>query len=257
MKISIITVCRNSACFIGDAIQSVLNQTHQDFEYIIVDGQSTDSTLAIIQSYESRFQGRLKWISEADSGLYDAINKGIRMASGEIVGLLNSDDFFSSREVLARVACEFKDSSIDAIYGDVKYVKALNTNQVVRYYSSEIFKPGLMRMGFMPAHPSFYIRRQCFDKYGYYSLDYRISSDFEFLLRYLYLHRIKTKYISKDFVTMRLGGISNATVHSYISIMEEHRRALRYHRIYTNILLLSFRYLFKLKEFILFKKQDS
>lgn len=253
MKISIITVCKNSALFIGDAIQSVLSQMHQDYEYIIVDGNSTDSTLEIIKNQEALFKGRLKWISEPDRGLYDAINKGIKLATGEIVGLLNSDDFFSADDILGRIASEFDDTSIQAIYGDVKYVKPINTRQVVRYYSSDIFTPGLMRMGFMPAHPSFYIRRQCFMQYGYYSLDYQISSDFEFLLRYLYLHRIKTKYIQMDFVTMRLGGISNATLLSYVSIMREHQRALKQHRVYSNILLLSLRYIFKLKEFILLK----
>ena len=175
MKISLITITYNSEKTLADTIQSVLKQTYPNIEYIIVDGASKDNTVSIIKEYEPYFGGRMKWISEKDKGLYDAMSKGIRMATGNIVGILNSDDFFTSKEVLQNVANAFlQDVKLDAVYGDVHFVHPSNLNKCVRYYSSKIFKRSLMKLGFMPAHPSFYIRRECFDKYGLYKTDYKV-----------------------------------------------------------------------------------
>lgn len=251
MKISLITITYNSAKTLTDTIQSVLNQTYTNIEYIIVDGASKDNTVSIIKKHEPLFEGRIKWISEPDKGLYDAMSKGIRMATGDVVGILNSDDFFTSNDVLQKVAEGFEhESQLDAVYGDVHFVHPNNLNKCVRYYSSKIFKRKLMKLGFMPAHPSFYIRKECFDKYGLYKTDYKVAADFEFLLRVIYKAKIKTKYLPIDMVTMRTGGASTSGIESHKRIMKEHLRAFRENGIYTNELLLSLRYAYKVNELL-------
>ena len=251
MKISLITITYNSEKTLADTIQSVLNQTYSDIEYIIVDGASNDKTVSIIKQYEAQFDGRMRWISEKDKGLYDAMNKGIRMAIGDVVGILNSDDFFTSIDVLEKISEAFiQDSQLDAVYGDVHFVNPSNLNKCVRYYSSKIFKRHLMKLGFMPAHPSFYIRKECFDKYGLYKTDYKIAADFEFLLRVIYKGKIKTQYLPIDMVTMRMGGASTSGLESHRQIMKEHLRAFRENGIYTNTFLLSLRYIYKIEEIL-------
>lgn len=251
MKISIITITYNSAKTLEDTLKSVAKQTYSEIEYIIVDGASKDNTVSIIKKYEPLFNGRIKWISEPDKGLYDAMNKGICMATGDIVGILNSDDFFTSNDILQEVANAFiQNGKLDAIYGDVHFVHPNNLNKCVRYYSSKVFKRNLMRMGFMPAHPSFYIRKECFNQYGLYKTNYKIAADFEFLLRVIYKNKICIKYLPIDMVTMRTGGASTAGLKSHIRIMKEHLCAFRENEIYTNIILLSSRYFYKIFEII-------
>lgn len=251
MKISLITVTYNSANTLKSTFNSVLKQSHNNLEYIVIDGASKDNTVSIIKEYESLFNGKLKWISESDEGLYDAMNKGIRMATGNIIGILNSDDFFTSNNVLQEIAQIFKkEKDLDAIYGDIHFVHPDNLQKCVRYYSSKIFKRNLMRLGFIPAHPSFYIRKECFEKYGYYKTDYKIAADFEFLLRVIFKNRIRTKYLPMDMVTMRTGGASTSGIKSHIGIMKEHLRAFRENGIYTNVGLLSLRYFYKIGEII-------
>lgn len=251
MKISLITITYNSEKTLADTIQSVLNQTYTDIEYILVDGASKDNTVSIIKQYEPLFEGRMKWISEPDKGLYDAMNKGIRMATGDIVGILNSDDFFTSNEILQKNANAFlQDTKLDAVYGDVHFVHPGNLNKSVRYYSSKVFKRNLMKLGFMPAHPSFYIRKECFEKYGFYKTDYKIAADFEFLLRVIYKEKIKIQYLPIDMVTMRTGGASTSGLESHKRIMKEHLRAFHENGIYTNRILLSLRYVYKIIELI-------
>ncbi|MBQ3608551.1 MAG: glycosyltransferase [Bacteroidaceae bacterium] len=251
MKISLITVTYNSSNTLTYTFDSVLKQSYSNIEYIIIDGASKDNTVPIIKEYEPLFKHKLKWISEPDEGLYDAMNKGIRMATGDIVGILNSDDFFTSSHVLQEIATTFKkEKNLDAIYGDIHFVNPDNLQKCVRYYSSKVFKRELMRLGFIPAHPSFYIRRECFDKYGLYKTDYKIAADFEFLLRVIYKQKIRTKYLPMDMVTMRTGGASTSGIKSYVGIMKEHLRAFKENEIYTNIGLLSLRYIYKIGEII-------
>ena len=251
MKISLITITYNSEKTLADTIQSVLSQKYSDMEYIIVDGASKDKTVSIIKQYESQFNGRMRWISEKDKGLYDAMSKGIRMTTGDVVGILNSDDFFTSKDVLEKISEAFtQDSQLDAVYGDVHFVNPGNLNKCVRYYSSKIFKRSLMKLGFMPAHPSFYVRRECFEKYGLYKTDYKIAADFEFLLRVIYKERINTQYIPLDMVTMRTGGASTSGIASHKRIMKEHLRAFKENRIYSNPFLLSLRYFYKIIEIL-------
>lgn len=245
MKVSVITPAYNSGATIRDTIKSVLSQTYPCIEYIVVDGGSRDNTLAILEEYT---YGIAKIISEPDRGIYDAMNKGIREATGDIVGILNSDDFFTSIDVIETIVRVFEQDKVDAVYGDVHFVKPTDLSTCVRYYSSDIFRPFLFRFGFMPAHPSFYVKRACYERGGLYSLDYKIAADFDLLIRFLYTYRMKSKYLKKDMVTMRLGGISTSNIRNRMKINEEIVQACQRNGIYTNWLWICLRYLYKLKE---------
>ena len=250
MKITIITTSFNSAQTIESTLKSVLQQSYTDFEYLLIDGCSTDGTLDIIRCYEPLFDGRLKVFSEPDDGIYDAMNKGIAKASGEIVGFLNSDDFFTSDDVLSTLAKTFDVSGdIDAVYGDVHYVDETDLTKTVRYYSSHQFYREKMRRGYMPAHPSFYCKKTCFEKFGNYDCTFKIAADFEWLLRVIYNGKIRMSYIPKDFVTMRTGGASSSGLKSHLQIFKDHWRAFRKNGVKTNYLLYCTRYLQKLTEF--------
>lgn len=246
MKISIITVTYNSAETIEATIRSVLRQTYKHIEYIIIDGKSTDDTINIIRRFEPHFNGNMKWMSEADKGIYDAMNKGIRMATGNIIGILNSDDFFTSDNILEQIAANIND--VDAVYGDIHFIKSSNPDKCVRYYSSKIFRPPLLRYGLMPAHPSFYVRREIYERYGLYSLDYKIAADYDMMVRLFHKHKIKTKYLSLDFVTMRTGGISTKDMSNRWLITKEDVTACRRNGLYTNTLLICMKYLIKIFE---------
>lgn len=245
MKVSIITATYNSSAHIADCVKSVNDQTYHDIEHIIIDGASKDNTLDIVNGISNRVG---KIMSEPDKGIYDAMNKGINAATGDVIGILNSDDFFTSDDVIQTVADSFKYNDIDALYGDVHFVSPDNLYKSVRYYSSSVFNPSLFRFGFMPAHPSFYMKKECYDKYGLYALDYKIASDYDLLIRYLYKEKIKYKYIKKDFVTMRTGGVSTENFNSRVTLNKEIVRACRKYGIYTNLLMLSLKYLYKIFE---------
>ena len=247
--ISIITATFNSAKTLKDTIQSVLRQTNKDFEYLIIDGGSTDETIDIVKSYESEFSGRLKWVSEKDQGIYDAMNKGIKMASGDVVGILNSDDYFTSDDILQTVDNAFKSHEIDAIYGDIHFIRDGAPDKCVRYYSSRMFSPFWLRFGFMPAHPSFYCKREVFEKAGLYSLDYKIGADYEMMVRLFKKYRIMSQYINKDFVTMRTGGASNNNVRSRITLINEDVKACKENGVYTNSLFVMLKFMYKIFEF--------
>ena len=249
MKVSVITATWNSVATLRDTLESVLGQTYPYIEHIIIDGGSTDGTLELVREYEPRYQGRLRYISEPDKGIYDAMNKGIRMASGEVIGILNSDDFYTSPDIVETLAGELKSHGVDAVYGDIHYVDSKDLNKCVRYYSSADFRRWKMLFGFMPAHPSFYVRRHIYEKFGGYALDYKIAADYDMMVRLFYKHKISSKYIRKDFVTMRTGGMSTKSVsHRLITTREDVKACLRY-GLYTNILFVSVKYLYKVFEF--------
>ena len=267
MKISIITATFNSGRTVGDTLESVLGQDYGDYELIIKDGGSKDDTLDICRSYEERFAGRMRIIEGVDGGLYDAMNQGIAAASGEVVGILNSDDYFTSNDILTIIAEAFElHPYIDAVYGDVHYVKGNDTSKIVRYYSSRLFRPSWMRMGFMPAHPSFYCKKSVYDKYklngrkiagfkgnpdcAYFNTTYPVAADFEKLLRRIYIGNIKMLYVGRDFVTMRTGGISQRGMLSHKQINRDHMRAFRENGVYSNYFLISLRYCYKVLELI-------
>lgn len=251
MKISVVTVSYNSEKTIANTIHSVLTQQYNAYEYIIVDGASKDGTVNVIKEYEVKFEGRMKWISEPDKGLYDAMNKGIEMATGDVVGILNSDDFFTSNNVLERVAKEFEvNPTLDAIYGDIHFVKDEDLTKCTRYYSSSYFRPCLLRFGFMPAHPSFYVRKEVYQKYGLYDLQFRTSSDFEMMVRLFGKNKINAKYISMDFVTMRTGGESTAGLEAKKKVNRDIASSLKKHGIFTCQVFQWMRYMWKALELV-------
>lgn len=249
MKVSIITVAFNSAATIAHCMQSVLDQSFSNIEYIVVDGLSKDNTLNIVREFEPLFAGKMRWISENDNGIYDAMNKGLHMATGDVVGILNSDDFFTDNDVIEKVAQSFTDDNIDAVYGDVHFVRETNLSRCVRYYSSAGFRPWWLRFGIMPAHPSFYARKEVFQKAGLYKTDYKIGGDFEMMVRLFKRFDIKTKYLPMVFVTMRMGGASTKNVGSRLTLSREDTRACRENGVYTHPLLICLKYFYKILEF--------
>lgn len=254
MKISVITATYNSAKTVRDTFKSVLLQNYTNYEYIIIDGGSKDGTVDIIREYEPLFCGRMRWISEPDKGIYDAMNKGFGMATGDVVGLLNSDDFFTSNSILSSVFQAFDDDgSLDAVYGDVHFVRDGDLKKCVRYYSSKLFHRRWMRFGFMPAHPSFYCKRSVYEKYGAFDLTYKVAADFECLLRLIFINRIKTMYLPLDFVTMRTGGASTSGMESHKRIMHDHQLAFKKNGVYSNVLFEMLRYGYKVCEIIEYK----
>jgi glycosyltransferase involved in cell wall biosynthesis len=207
MKISIITVCYNSASTIRHTIESVFNQTYQDIEYIVVDGNSTDETVPIIKEYESRFCGRMQWISEPDNGLYDAMNKGIKLAAGDIIGILNSDDKYTSNDILSIVNKTITENHVDSCYGNILYIK---NGRPFRYWKSGSHRS--FKFGWMPPHPSFFVRKEIYEKYGVFRLDCGVNADYELMLRFLDIYKISTIWIDRNFVYMNAGGKSNSSL---------------------------------------------
>lgn len=209
MKISIITVCYNSAKTIEDTIRSVLAQTYDNIEYIIVDGLSKDETLAVVNKYKDKI-GVI--ISERDKGIYDAMNKGILMATGDVIGILNSDDVFFDNNTLQNVIDAFNSSNADAVFGNLYYVKADDVNTVVRFWKGSPYKKNGFSRGWHPAHPSFFVKRWVYEKYGVFDLRFDVSADFELMLRFIAKHNIKTAYFNEALVRMRVGGNSNKSI---------------------------------------------
>ena len=228
IKISIITVTFNRANVIHNAIEGVLRQKYKNYEYIIVDGASKDHTIDILKEYEQKFEGRMRWISEPDKGLYDAINKGIKMATGDVVGIINSDDFFHIDESFNIIADAFKNDDAEAIYGDTRL---LFDNGHEKINSCAGFRTWMYRIGMMPGHQSFYIKRNLFEKLGYYKLGYRIAADFELLVRFMYVNKVKTKYVPKAYFTFRMGGVSTQLSNKLL-LNKETVRALRENGLY-------------------------
>lgn len=248
MKISIITATYNSGSTLRDTLDSILRQSYTDYEVIIQDGCSRDNTLAVVKEYEPIFGGRMKCVSEKDHGLYDAMNRGISRATGDVVGILNSDDFYTSDNILKQIAEGIKD--VDAVYGDIHFVNDDDLNKCVRYYSSKNFRPWRMRWGYMPAHPSFYCRREVYEKNGLFSLDYKLAADYDILIRFLCKAKIKTKYLPLDMVTMRTGGASTKNISNRLLLTKEDAIACRRNGIYSNFLMCSCKYLTKIFEFL-------
>jgi len=257
MTISIITVTFNSARTVRDTIESVLKQSHPDIEYIVMDGGSQDNTVDIIKGYEPKFNGRLKWVSQKDKGMYDAMNNGIKMATGEVVGIINSDDFYHHDDIIAKVNEAFEKNDIEALYGDVRFVNEDNLDKTVRYYSSKNFAPWRFRWGFMPAHPTFFTYKHNFDKYGYYKYDYHIAADYELLIRFLYSNRLKSMYLPEDFMKMRTGGRSTASWRSNIILNQEIIRGCKENGIWTCMPMLFLKYFIKGFELINTKSNKS
>ena len=205
MKVSIITTCYNREKTIAQAIESVLGQDYPDIEYIVVDGASTDGSFKVVRSYGSRIA---KVISERDGGMYEAINKGIKMATGEIVGLLHSDDFLFHPHIISEIVERFKQTSADIVYGNGLFVDAQGTDKVIRDWRSGNYRRWKVRLGWLPLHPTVYIKRSAIERYGLYNEKYQIAADSDFLVRYLYKADLQVEYLGKYVVRMRMGGLS-------------------------------------------------
>ncbi len=241
-KISIITVVWNNAKTIKDAIDSVLSQTYENIEYIIVDGASTDGTVEIVQNYGDKIT---KFISEKDKGLYDAMNKGIAQATGDIVGILNSDDFYIDEFVIERVLKEIENKKVDSIFADLVFVKPENIDKTVRYYDSSKCMPEYFQYALYPAHPTFFVKKWVYDKYGVFKTDYKIGADFDIMARFLYTNKISYSYIKKPIIKMRVGGVSTSFSSIWINALEQ-LRVCRENNIKTNIFKILMKYPIKL-----------
>jgi len=245
MKVSIITACFNSIATIEHTIQSVYNQDYQDIEHIVIDGESTDGTIDIVKEYQAKLG---QFISEPDKGVYDAMNKGIKLASGEIIGFLNSDDFYTDNAVISDVVTTLKEEGVDAVYGNVTMVSKNNVNKVVRRFSSKKFHPGKFAYGYMPAHPTFFARRELYDKQGGFKSEYKISADFELLMRFMLKDNISCKYMDRDMVTMRLGGLTSSSLYNYYILNKEIIKACKENQVKTNYVKVLMKYFVKAKE---------
>ncbi|MCF7888335.1 MAG: glycosyltransferase [Candidatus Omnitrophica bacterium] len=247
MKISIITVSYNSQDTIEDTIRSVLAQSYKDIEYIIVDGRSSDNTLDIVDKYKDKISNI---ISEEDSGIYDAMNKGIRAATGDIVGILNSDDLYINTKAISTVVKTIKDKEVDCCWGDLVYVNKYNADKVIRYWKSSEFKEGLFKIGWMPPHPSFFVKREVYDKFGVFDLNFPISADYELMLRFLERHKIEGCYIPEILVKMREGGNSRPSLINTFRANRECHRAQRKNGLKLNSFLIIKKPLSKIKQFL-------
>jgi glycosyltransferase involved in cell wall biosynthesis len=248
MKISIISSTYNSSQTIITCVNSIFKQSYINIEHLIIDGASIDNTINIINSIPNRVS---KIISEPDNGLYDAINKGIKIATGDYIGILNSDDFFKSEDTIEHVAKYLNKYQPDCLFGDVEIVDQHDLTKIKRKYSAKNFTPSLFKYGIMPPHPSVYIKRELFDKFGLYKLNYKIAADFELLVRFLWKEKITYKYMPETIVTMRDGGMSNqGFFKSKRLITKEVLKACNENGLYTNKFMLNLRYLLKLKQLL-------
>ena len=308
MTITLITACYNSASVIRTAMESVLRQTWPEIEYLVIDGGSTDGTVDLIREFEPKFDGRMRWVSEKDRGMYDAINKGIRLATGEVVGILNADDVLSADDVIEKVAKAFGESSLvhycesalvgervlsttqgtqgkdaignrqsavgsvstdermnsrtnellQAVYGDIRFVASqremglaeLRNEATMRYYSAKHWHPWMLQWGFMPPHPSVYIRRGCFERLGHYALDYVIAADYALLIRFLRKAKLRACYLPMCFVDMRVGGRSTKNWRSNLLLNREIVRGNREEGYFCCLPMLLPKYAFKVWEFV-------
>lgn len=246
MKISVITVCYNSATTIRHTLKSVGDQSHKNIEHIIVDGASVDETLEVIKSAGSSI---IKLLSEKDDGIYDAMNKGILLATGEIVAFLNADDFYKDVNVLARVAAVMQAEQLDAVYGDVEFFRPGQQNYVVRRYNSGRFSANRLGWGWMPAHPALFVRRVLFERYGMFCTSYRIAGDFEFIARVFKHTELRHRHLPESLVCMQMGGISTSGWRATLLLNSEMRRACRANAIPTNWVKMLLRYSLKALEF--------
>jgi len=246
MKISVVTVSRNAAGTIEETLRSVRSQNYPQVEHIVVDGGSDDGTVEIIERYRDRIAG---FVSEPDRGIYDAMNKGIAMASGEVVGTLNADDVYADETVLSQVAQVFSDPDVDACYADLLYVDPQNPGKIVRYWRSCEYRPGLFEKGWMPAHPTFFVRRDMYAKWGGYDPGFPRQADFELTMRFLAIHRLRSVYVPRVWVLMHTGGVSNRSLAGILKGNIEAYRACKKNRLRVNVLFIPRKLLSRVPQF--------
>ena len=241
MKITIITVVFNGAKYIRSAIQSILSQDYDNIEYIVIDGGSIDGTVDIVKEYQDKIS---VFISEPDEGIYDAMNKGIALATGNVIGILNSDDFYIDEFVIEKVVKEFDEKGVDSVYADLVFVNPNNLEKTIRYYDSSHFNPSRFAYGWTPAHPTFFVKKEIYDKYGVFRTDFKIAADFDILARFLYTQKISYSYMQEVLVKMRVGGVSTSFSSIWINSIEA-LKACKNNGIKTNIFKILFKYYHK------------
>jgi glycosyltransferase involved in cell wall biosynthesis len=246
-KVSIITICYNSAETIRDTIESVVSQDYSNIEYIIIDGASKDSTIEIVNEYRDRIS---LVVSEKDKGIYDAMNKGVLAATGDIIGILNSDDVYADQNVVSDIVKVFDESNADGVYADLQYVKRDALNEVTRYWKSGEYKEGLFARGWMPPHPTFFVRKEVYQQYGGYSLELRSAADYEFMLRVIHKNKINVGYLPRVITNMRVGGTSNVTLKNRWRANREDKRAWEMNGLKPRFYTLALKPISKIFQFI-------
>jgi glycosyltransferase involved in cell wall biosynthesis len=254
MKVSVITVVYNNAGTIASAIASVLSQNYLNKEYIIIDGGSTDGTLELIRSYGNQID---QLISEPDGGIYDAMNKGISIASGEVIAFLNSDDFYSSNQVIEQVVKALQTDNVDAVFGDLHYVDAEHTHKVRRCWKSGMYRSGSFLYGWMPPHPAFFAKRSVYERHGKFNTELKSAADYELMLRFIHINQIRLSYIPRVLVKMRTGGVSNAGLSNRLRANLEDRRAWNINGVKPYFFTLYLKPLRKVLQFILTRSNHS
>jgi len=247
LRVSIITIVHNNRATMEDCVKNVLSQSYKEIEYIVVDGGSNDGTIDIIQAYRERIS---QWISEPDQGIYDAMNKGLKMATGEVIGFLHSSDLYAHPRVIEEVAQVFGNSHVSSVYGDLQYVDKENLNRVIRNWKSSPYRHGKFRQGWMPPHPTFFVRKEIYEKYGYFNTHFRIAGDYELMLRFLERYRISAVYIPEVLVKMRWGGMSNGGIKNILIKSYEDYRAWGMNDLNGSVHTILFKNLSKIPQFL-------
>jgi glycosyltransferase involved in cell wall biosynthesis len=249
LKISIITITYNSEATLADTIESVVNQTYPNIEYIIIDGGATDKTLTNGDSYKDKIA---KVVSEKDHGLYDALNKGIALATGDVIGMIHSDDFYTGNDVIEKMAKVISETDADAAYADLYYVDKNDTALIFRKWKSGDYKHGMFLNGWMPPHPTFFAKKECYQKFGGFNMSLVSAADYELMLRFIHKHRIKLAYLPEFIIRMRVGGKSNVSLKNRIRANQEDRKAWKINGLKPNPFTLYMKPLRKIIQ--LFKK---
>ena len=248
MKISIITPVYNSQKTIEDCLRSVIGQTYPDIEYVVIDGGSTDGTTEVLRPYRAKIA---LWVSEPDTGIYSALNKGLSLATGEAVGILHSDDVYAHDRVVEDVVEAFGKSGAESVYGDLKYVDRNDPKRVIRDWKSSPFIPGKFRYGWMPPHPTFFVKKKVFENYGGFNENLRIAADYELMLRFLEKHRVSTHYLPEVLIHMRIGGVSNRGLRNLWTKTREDFLAWKLNGLSSSIYTIPLKNLVKIPQFFM------
>jgi len=230
VRVTLITATYNSGASIKTCLDSVVSQDYDVFEYLIIDGKSSDETLSIVEDFQQKYPF-IKLISEKDEGIYDALNKGVLLATGDVIGFVHSDDLLASKTVISEIVATLKNEKLDGVYGDLEYVRKEDTSKVVRFWKSRSFNSKLLSMGWMPAHPTLFLKKEVYEKHGFFNLRYKISADYDFMLRILKDDSLKFGYLPKVITKMRVGGASNGSINNIINKTKEDYRAIRSNQI--------------------------